>query len=74
MIISKCGYACEVCNLKPECGACVPENEARESCVIMQCSTNDSCMQCDERLGCKTYKDGLRHCPLRIGVLKKREA
>lgn len=79
MEISGCGYACSECLLKENgtCPSCSKDNEMARECGIMEClemKGMDSCLRCPDRYKegeiCETYSDSLRHCPLRISVLK----
>ncbi|MDI6916853.1 MAG: hypothetical protein QMC80_03560 [Thermoplasmatales archaeon] len=80
MQISGCGYVCSECFLKAggACQSCSKESEVVENCEIISCLEKkgiEHCLKCADRYKngavCKTYKQGLRHCPLRIGVLTK---
>ncbi|PJB21834.1 MAG: hypothetical protein CO114_03255 [Euryarchaeota archaeon CG_4_9_14_3_um_filter_38_12] len=80
MQISGCGYACSECVLKENgiCSSCSMENEIADVCEIMTCLKDKNleiCLKCPDRYKngkiCETYSNGLRHCPLRIGVLTR---
>ncbi|MEM2934621.1 MAG: hypothetical protein QXL78_06815 [Methanocellales archaeon] len=79
MQISGCGFACGECILLKEkkCSGCSIESDIAKDCKIIKCNLKKkltSCLKCDERLTfekrvCPTYKDGIRHCPIRLCIL-----
>jgi hypothetical protein len=80
MQISGCGYACSEWVLKENgvSSSCSMENEIEDVCPIrigLKEKNLETCLKCPERYKngkiCETYSNGMRHCPLRIGVLTK---
>jgi len=54
------------------------DGEIADVCEIMTCLKDKNleiCLKCPDRYKngkiCETYSNGLRHCPLRIGVLTR---
>jgi len=80
MQVSGCGYVCSECLLKKKgvCPGCSIDEEIAEVCEIMVCLKGknlETCLKCPDRYKngkiCETHSNGLRHCPLRIGVLTR---
>ncbi|MEM2924620.1 MAG: DUF3795 domain-containing protein [Methanocellales archaeon] len=59
------------------CSGCFIGSTIAKDCKIIKCLAKKkltSCLKCDERLTfesrvCPTYKDGIRHCPIRLCIL-----
>ena len=79
METSICGFICSECiyGKNGMCGKCIPGNELRKGCKMIECAESKgyrTCMECLQRINCSTYKESLRHCPLRIALLRKAES
>jgi len=80
--ISGCGYTCSECILMKNgiCSSCNFNNSIALKCSIMSCLVEkklDTCLHCELKYKdgvCKTYKKGIRHCPLRFEVLGQEDA
>ncbi len=69
MIISHCGYACELCYFFEHiCEGCTTENPEAKPCNVFTCLNEneyDNCLKCKKIGACDIMSNSIYNCPCR---------